>query len=265
MNPAPTRFLASPPARRALWRFAFPLLALTLLIAAVSAFGYRSLSEEIRRETHRTLAVIAEQKRQQIEGWLGEARVDAEMYFSGHSQLEALFEHWIDGGRQDQAAFARMRALVEELAHLRGWQGVALVDMSGAPALTLGAPDLSAHAELIADVLRRPRVELVDLHADEEGRVHYGVLAPVGSPVRGVAYLTWRAEAELYPMVEAWPVPTRSAETYLVRRDQQGVRFLTPLRHQDVAALSLTRPLDTPDLPAARCCASPFRCSRSPC
>ena len=92
MNPAPTRFLASPAARRALWRFAFPLLALTLLIAAVSAFGYRSLSEEIRRETHRTLAVIAEQKRQQIEGWLGEARVDAEMYFSGHSQLEALFD-----------------------------------------------------------------------------------------------------------------------------------------------------------------------------
>ena len=252
MNHAPARLLASPLARRALWRFAFPLLALTLLIAAVSAFGYRSLSEEIRRETHRTLAVIAEQKRQQIEGWLGEARVDAEMYFSGHSQLEAVFEHWIDGGRRDEAAFARMRALVEELARLRGWQGLALVDMSGTPALTLGAPDLSAHAELIADVLRRPRVELVDLHADEEGRVHYGVLAPVGSPVRGVAYLTWRAEAELYPMVEAWPVPTRSAETYLVRRDAQGVRFLTPLRHQDAAALGLTRPLDTPDLPAAR-------------
>ncbi len=252
MNHAPARLLASPLARRALWRFAFPLLALTLLIAAVSAFGYRSLSEEIRRETHRTLAVIAEQKRQQIEGWLGEARVDAEMYFSGHSQLEAVFEHWIDGGRRDQAAFARMCALVEELARLRGWQGVALVDMSGAPALTLGAPDLSAHAELIADVLRRPRVELVDLHADAQGRVHYGVLAPIGSPVRGVAYLTWRAEAELYPMVEAWPVPTRSAETYLVRRDQQGVRFLTPLRHQDAAALGLTRPLDTPDLPAAR-------------
>jgi PAS domain S-box-containing protein len=252
MNHAPVRLFSSLPARRALWRFAFPLLALTLLIAAVSAFGYRSLSEEIRRETHRTLAVIAEQKRQQIEGWLGEARVDAEMYFSGHSQLEAVFEQWIDGGRRDEAAFARMRALVEELARLRGWQGLALVDMSGAPALTLGAPDLSAHAGLIADVLRRPRVELVDLHADAQGRVHYGVLAPVGSPVRGVAYLTWRAEAELYPMVEAWPVPTRSAETYLVRRDVAGVRFLTPLRHLDAAALSLTRPLLTPDLPAAR-------------
>ena len=252
MNHVPIRLFASPPSRRALLRFAFPLFALTLLIAAVSAFGYRSLSEEIRRETHRTLAVIAEQKRQQIEGWLGEARVDAEMYFSGHSQLEAVFELWLDGGRRDQAAFERMRALVEELARLRGWQGLALVDMGGTPALTVGAPDLSAHAELIADVLRRPRVELVDLRADAKGRVHYGVLAPVGSPVRGVAYLTWQAEVELYPMVEAWPVPTRSAETYLVRRDEQGVRFLTPLRHHEAAALSLTRPLETPDLPAAR-------------
>ncbi len=243
---------ATRPARGALWRFAFPLLALTLLIAAVSAFGYRSLSQEIRRETHRTLAVIAEQKRQQLEAWLAEAQVDAEMVFSGHSQLEAVFEQWLEGGRRDEAAFARMHRMVEELARLRGWQGLALVDEHGVPALTVGAPDLSAHAELIADVLRQPRVALVDLHRDAQGRVHYGVLAPIGAPVRGVAYLTWRAETGLYPMVEAWPVPTRSAETYLVRRDAQGVRFLTPLRHDEAAMLSLTRPLDTPDLPAAR-------------
>ncbi|HHW65503.1 MAG TPA: response regulator [Rhodocyclaceae bacterium] len=245
-------FTAASTTRRALWRFAFPLLALTLLIAAVSVFGYRSLSDEIRRETQRTLAVIAEQKRQQIEGWLAEARIDAEMYFAGHSQLEAMFERWMDGGRRDEVTLARMRALIEELARLRGWEGVALVEAGGTPALSLGAPDLSAHAALIADVLRRPRVELVDLHVDAQGRVSFGVLAPVGVPARGVAYLTWSARTELYPMVESWPVPTRSAETYLVRRDEGAVRFLTPLRHDVAPVLSLTRPLDTPDLPAAR-------------
>ncbi|ENO95956.1 multi-sensor hybrid histidine kinase [Thauera phenylacetica B4P] len=238
--------------RHAGWRLAFPLIALTVLVAGVGAFGYRSLSEEIRRETQRTLAVIAEQKRQHIEGWLAEARVDAQMVFSGHSQLEALFEGWVDGGRRDEVALARMQALVEELVRLRGWQGVALLDADGAPALAVGSPDLSAHAGLIADVLRRPRVEFVDLHEDARGRTHYGVLAPVGVPARGVAYLTWEAEAALYPMVEAWPVPTRSAETYLVRRDGEGVRFLTPLRHQADAGLALERPLSTPDLPAAR-------------
>ena len=251
MNHAPAADAATR-GRHAGLRLAFPLIALTVLVGGVGAFGYRSLSEEIRRETQRTLAVIAEQKRQHIEGWLAEARVDVRMVFTGHSQLEALFEAWLDGGRRDDAAFARMRALVEELARLRGWQGVALLDADGAPALAVGSPDLSAHAELIADVLRQPRVELVDLHQDARGRTHYGVLAPVGAPSRGVAYLTWEAETALYPMVEAWPVPTRSAETYLVRREGEGVRFLTPLRHQADAALALERPLATPDLPAAR-------------
>ena len=243
---------ADPGRRHAGLRLAFPLIALTVLVAGVGAFGYRSLSEEIRRETQRTLAVIAEQKRQHIEGWLAEARVDAQMVFSGHSQLEALFAGWVDGGRRDEVAYARMQALVEELVRLRGWQGLALIDAEGAPALVVGSPDLSTHAERIADVLRRPRVEFVDLHEDAQGRTHYGVLAPVGVPARGVAYLSWEAEAALYPMVEAWPVPTRSAETYLVRRDGEGVRFLTPLRHQAGAALALERPLATPDLPAAR-------------
>ena len=72
-------------------RFVLPLLALSMLIAGLGSVGYRYLSEEIRRETHRTLAVIVEQKRQQIEGWLSDARVDTDLSFYGHSQLEILF------------------------------------------------------------------------------------------------------------------------------------------------------------------------------
>ena len=68
---------------RAQWlRFVLPLLAISLLIGVIGIVGYRYLSEEIRRETQRTLAVIAEQKRQQIEGALTETRIDAQLYFS---------------------------------------------------------------------------------------------------------------------------------------------------------------------------------------
>ena len=45
-------------------RLALPLLLLTGVIGAMGVFAYRSLAEEIRRETHRTLTVIAEQKAQ---------------------------------------------------------------------------------------------------------------------------------------------------------------------------------------------------------
>jgi PAS domain-containing protein len=85
--------------------------------------------------------------------------------------------------------------------------------------------------------------------------VHYGVLAPIGSPDMeplGVAYVTWSADQALNPLVGAWPVPTQSAETYLVRRDGDSVRFLTPLRFNRDAALVLGLPVASPDMPAAR-------------
>src|SRR5690606_5686302 len=96
---------------------------------------------------------------------------------------------------------------------------------------------------------------VVDLYRSGEGKVRYGVLAPIGAPGErpiGVAYIVWAAEQALDPLVESWPVPTRTAETYLVRSEDDAVRFLTPLRHLPDAALGLSRPLAATDLPAAR-------------
>lgn len=241
--------------RRQWLRFVLPLLAISLVIAALGAVGYRYLGGEIRRETHRTLAVITEQKRQQVEAWLGEARIDADLAFFGHSQLEVLFDQWAKGGRKDDASLVRMKSLMEAMAKARGWAGLAVVDAEANPAFVVGDADVRNHAALIRDILKRPRVEFVDLHRDASGNVQYGVLTPIGSPDMvplGVAYVTLRADKALNTLVESWPVPTRTAETYLVRRDEEGVSFLTPLRFKRDAALTLTLPLSTPDMPAAR-------------
>jgi len=235
-------------------RFVLPLVLISLLMGLIGAVGYRYLSGEIRRETQRTLVVIAEQKRQQIENHLAETRIDAESYFSADSRLAVLFSEWLAGGRHDDAIVARMYDHLGDVARRRGWDGLAVFDAGGQPVFSLGEVGPGGHASLIGDVLARPRIELVDLHRSAGSGGHYGIVAPIGpkdGPL-GVVYLAWRADRVLDPLVESWPVPTRTAETYLVRRDDEGVRFLTPLRHQQDAALTLIRPLGTPDLPAAR-------------
>ncbi|MFU2487194.1 ATP-binding protein [Thauera sp. WH-1] len=256
----PPATLTTPPANPAdgapsLWlRLILPLVLISLLMSATGMVGYRYLSEEIRRETHRTLAVIAEQKREQIENSLRETRIDAESYFSTDSRFESLFAAWLASGREDGERLERMRSHLVEVAQRRGWGGLALLDAALQPVLHIGGADIAPHAALAADLLIRPRIELVDLHRDAAGVMQYGVLAPIGDhdAPTGVVYLSWKAEESLYPLVESWPVPTRTAETYLVRRDAEGVRFLTPLRHAQEPALALTRALDAPALPAAR-------------
>ncbi len=237
------------------WRFALPLIVATLLIGAIGAFAFRLLSDDIRDETHRTLAVIAEQKRQQLEAFLAESRLEAELHFSGNALLPMLLDQWLDGGRRDEALLARMQDRLDEVMRVHGWAGVAVLDAEARPLAVVGEVDAREQEALAREILSRPRIESVDLHRNARGEAEYGVLAPIGLPGAaplGVAYLVWRTDRTLYPLVESWPVPTRTAETYLVRRDGDQVRFLTPLRHHPGAELALTRPLTLPDLPAAR-------------
>ena len=245
----------APDSLRQRLRLALPLLLLSVLIGAVGSFVYRSLADEIRRETHRTLTVIAEQKTLQIEDLLDEIRTDARVNFAARSRVTALFTQWLDSGRHDSRLLADMQVAARAGMRVKGWQGMVVLDLNGQPVFRHGTADLGPHAALIADLLKRPRIELVDLHQTAHGQVQFGVLAPIGPDPQaplGWAYLSWNAAQTLYPLVSTWPVPTRTAETYLVRRDAAQVRFVTPLRHRPHAELSLTEPLNTPTLPAGR-------------
>ena len=249
-------FAVSEPVGPPVWlRGLTPLRGLSLLIGALGVVGYRHLSEGVRRDNDRTLAVIAEQKRQQIEGVLADARMDAQLNFASHSQIEDLFGRWIAGGRRDGTMQEWMRRRLVEVAGIRGWGGVRMFDAGAKLALAVGQGSLANEQERILDIIRRPRIELVDLHLDAAGKAHYGILSPIGGAgetPHGVAYISWPADNTLYPQVKSWPVPTQTAETYLVRREGADVRFVTSLRHFERADLGFVQPMSRQDMAAAR-------------
>ncbi len=57
--------------------------------------------------------------------------------------------------------------------------------------------------------------------------------------------------AFLYPLIQSWPTPSRTAETTLVRREGNEVVFLNELRHLSNTALTLRYHLEEKDLIAS--------------
>ena len=55
----------------------------------------------------------------------------------------------------------------------------------------------------------------------------------------------------LYPLIQSWPTPSKTAETVLVRREGNEVVFLNELRHKKDTALKLRFSINEPDLPSA--------------
>ena len=77
------------------------------------------------------------------------------------------------------------------------------------------------------------------------------VFAPLrertGHPI-GLLVLRKNPERDLFPLVESWPVPAGSAETYLVRRQGDQIVALDGLRFNDRGPLGVRFPLARKDL-----------------
>ncbi len=81
---------------------------------------------------------------------------------------------------------------------------------------------------------------------DASGRLHLDFVAALPA-IEGrpgpVVVLDADPGAKLYPMLQAWPTPSASGETFLYRRDGAEIQFLSELRHQADAAVVLRMPI----------------------
>ena len=211
------------------WRWLLPLVAITLLIGALSLWAYGVFSAGIRDEADRTLAGIAEEKRSSVERWLANNDTDARTFFTGTSVTLLLLEEWIAGGRRDEALVNRLRTRLEEVARERGWGGLTLYDDRGEPLVVIGDAGARVPAQRVQDILHRPRIERLEAQPGTDGVWRHGLLVPVGTeggPPLGVAALTWGLEEALHPMLATRPLPGSSASSALIRREGDTVRFL---------------------------------------
>lgn len=96
---------------------------------------------------------------------------------------------------------------------------------------------------------------LSDIYKGKDGLFRIDVAAPVkDTSNKPVAAFVLRCAAAdyLYPLIESWPGPSKSAETLIVRREGDTAVSLNMVRHKSDTALNLRLPLAHTHLPAVK-------------
>ena len=97
-----------------------------------------------------------------------------------------------------------------------------------------------------------------DFRRDEHTqRIYLCLFAPIldkqdGERPIGVLMFRIDPNTYLYPFVQRWPTPAKTAETLMVRREGNEAVFLNELKYQKDTALDLRKSLDNTDLPAVQ-------------
>jgi PAS domain S-box-containing protein len=257
--------------------FAFLLVFLLLAagILATGAFSYRTYERHFRAGIEQHLSAIAELKVEQIVQWRRERLADAAFLWRtpdvARRALEVLAQ---PASVETQRIFM---ASLESLFADGSYKQALLLDERlnvglVYPERTSGVLCEAARGAA-QEALSSQQVVIADLHREtEDGPVHLSLMVPLvvrrestgnnvpaagkgSSPAdrsAGVLVLQISAHQRLYPLIQHWPTPSRTAETLLVRRDGNEALFLSELKFQTNTALKLRASLDRTNQPAVK-------------
>lgn len=235
-------------------------LALTAGIVATGYFFYRHYERNFRAEVERGLSSIADLKVGQLVQWRKERMGNASVFYK-NKVFSGLVRRFLE-----KPADVEARGLI--LSWLERVQGaypcyrIFILDAQGIERLAVPeappAPVASHLLQQIPEVLRSDKITFLDFYRDAPDRpIHLSLAIPVreesdgGQPL-GVLVLHIDPAPYLYPYISAWPTPSRTGETLIIRRDGNDALFLNELKFQKDTALKLRVPLTSTDLPAVK-------------
>jgi PAS domain S-box-containing protein len=237
-------------------------VVLVLFVAAAGWLYFRKGQIHVKKAAALELEAVADLKANQISSWrrdlLSDALVISHNPFNDIRIIPFLEKATsADGTPEDIRAW--MRSLIKDYEYM---DAVLMDDQAGIRfSMGTSPSQMDAYARaMVEEVCRTGMPFFSDFHKITAiEKVHLDLYAPLvssqspGGKPRCAGVFLFRIDPNsfLYPAIQSWPVPSRSAETLLVRREGDSVLFLNDLRHRKGTAMVLKLPISDQDLPAA--------------
>jgi two-component system sensor histidine kinase/response regulator len=237
--------------------YVLTFIVLAVIIITAGLLLYRNYRAQFRSEAELNLATIVEMKVNELANWRRGRMNDALVFFQNRVFYDLVRRSL--AAPADREAREQLRTWLAHFQAARQYERIMILD--GTFAKRMIVPDVpersisyvspSAAAELHAG-----KVAFEDLYWNGVNqKIYLKILVPILDDRREnrlQAVLEMRIDPGdyLYPLIQRWPTPSRTAESLLVRRDGNDALFLNRLRFNPDSALKFRVPLSNKDNPA---------------
>ncbi|HPA86942.1 MAG TPA: PAS domain S-box protein, partial [Bacteroidales bacterium] len=239
------------------------LIILFIIISAGSILlgyvYYASQKKRLLNDKKIELSAIADLKVRQIAQWRNERMEDSRMIGGNKPFLRQLHEYL-----REPSGKVKRAEIIESLKSVTGsleYKNILLIDSLGNVRGFYPNQDtaMGKNLKTLFPILINLRSGmLTDLHkVDQVSYIHLDLIIPLlntwgrDTTVFGLLAIRIDPSVTLYPLMQTWPVPGKTAESLLIRKEGEKVLYLTELRFKKNSELILSRPLTDDRLPAA--------------
>lgn len=247
------------------WRIPWNLLIIFSFLAAgilgLGHYFYEYQVTNLQNAKAEELGSIVDLKVKQVVTWRQERLSDAQLIF-GDRDLAHDVQSWFSGkGSLEQENYIRHR--LDEL--YRGpYVEVILFDLQGNVRLSMSKVKADHHPVIMTIAFKAMRSEkfilsdLYFLHQSKEINMSIAIpiqVYPDNKPtVIGAVVYQIDPYYMLYPLLQSWPTPSKTAELVMTRRDtnDNNITYLNELRHRKGSPLMLQKPLSETQNPSVK-------------
>ena len=238
------------------WRIPWHLVIIfSFLAAGILGLGYYFYEYQVtilQSAKAEELSSIADLKVKQIVTWRQQRLSDAQLIFEDRSFAHEV-QNWFNGkGSPEQENDIRQR--LDEL-YRGSYVEAVLFDLQGRVRLSMSKvkqDHMSLIQTIAFEAMRSGKIILTDLyflHRSEE--INMSLAIPIQVHLNNkkivVGAVVYQIDPYyfLYPILQSWPTPSKTAELVMVRRDTKNneIMFLNELRHRKGAPLVLRKSL----------------------
>jgi len=205
------------------------------------------------------LISVSSLKAHDLATWIKEIRDDNTLLMQNQPFIENIYQYTV---LNKTSALPSINNYLKNMRRLHDYLTIEYISVDEAfvisPSNTY--PLSEFNKANISKAVEKNKLIFTDLHRHEtngEGFVGIDAYIPIQYYINGeyltlgVIFIRTDANKNILPLLETWPYVTETAETLLVKREDDKVVFLTDLRFTRDAAFKLTRSIDDTNLPAA--------------
>jgi signal transduction histidine kinase/CheY-like chemotaxis protein len=209
------------PGSPAPWLLTYALL--TMAITAITAVAVATRFSQERAEEALRIEAVANVRTEQVSRWFGD-RIREAGFLTSSQAMADQYLRWRDDG--DLPSRDKLLTRLSDFARSTSLHTALVVDgngnvVAGERGVMFDTPPELKEAARAALSTGQPRATDVYSQAGPGSASRIDFVAPLngtGTPPRGAAVLRANPDDDLFKMLRAWPVPSRSAGSALVRR-----------------------------------------------
>ncbi len=219
----------------------FLTFGLSILLISAGIMFYKYEENRIRNSKHDELKTIAKLKIDQISEWYKDEMNDAEI-LARNPILINYINKWLTTENRNMKS-----DLLQEVASLQeehDYKNILVADFEGRVILSTNASDDFVDTLLqkqIKNSILTQEVISTDIYINEKNNnIQICFIAPLNK-ITGVSQAAIMFVIDpannIYPIIKSWPTSSKTAETILVRRENNYALVLNELRHKSNTAL----------------------------